>query len=75
MRCGQSCAAIPIGQRVPCVIAIAELDVIDIARSNPPRIVANIVDAAQDARRIGRPVAVAWQRMSGMVSVPRYRLL
>jgi len=64
---------VAIDQRVPFVIAIVELDVSGTPCANPVRLMTNIVDAAEDELAIGRPVQVAWEKMSETVSIPRFR--
>ena len=59
-------------QELPFVIAIIELDC-SVACANTVRMISNIVDSTVVDADIGRPVEVAWETMSGEVSIPRFR--
>ena len=61
-------------EKLPFVIAIVELDVSGTDCKNSVRMMTNIVDADGADLAVGMPVAVAWEKMSDMVSIPRFKL-
>lgn len=62
-------------EKLPFIIAIVELDVSDSACKNSVRIMTNIVDAEHTELEIDQPVELAWEKMSDMVSIPRFKLV
>ena len=52
--------------RVPFVVAMIELD-------EGPRVMANVVDCAAEAVRIGMPVTVLFERLDEDIHVPLFR--
>ena len=43
--------------------------------SNSVRLMTNIVDAEDSELEVGQQVALVWEKMSDMVSIPRFRLV
>lgn len=64
---------IAMEQTLPFFIVIVELDVSGTACKNSVRLMSNIVDAQESELQIGKSVQVAWEKMSDMVSIPRFR--
>ena len=60
-------------EKLPFIIAIVELDMTGANCTNGVRMMTNIVDAEESELQIGQPVQVAWEKMSDMVSIPRFK--
>lgn len=61
-------------EKLPFIIAIVELDIGGTACANAVRMMTNIVEADEGELAVGKPVIVAWEKMSSTVSIPRFRL-
>ena len=61
-------------EKLPFIIAVVELDVSGTACKNSVRLMTNIVDSDSEDLEIGQAVEVAWEKMSDMVSIPRFKL-
>ena len=57
------------GQELPFVIAVIALE-----DAGGVRMISNLVGAAPDDVRIGAPVELVWEDMSGDLAIPRFRL-
>ena len=61
-------------EKLPFIIAVVELDLEGTGIKNSVRMMTNIVDCDESELEVGAPVEVAWEKMSDMVSMPRFRL-
>lgn len=62
-------------EKLPFIIAVVELDMSGSGCNNAVRMMTNIVDAEDSELRIEQPVELAWEKMSEMVSIPRFKLV
>lgn len=62
-------------EKLPFIIAVVELDMSGTGCNNSVRMMTNIVDAEDSELHIEHPVELAWEKMSDMVSIPRFRLV
>ncbi|MCB1615155.1 MAG: OB-fold domain-containing protein [Pseudomonadales bacterium] len=60
-------------QTLPFIIAVIELDVEGTPCKNPVRLMSNLVECEEADLEIGKPVHVVWEKMSDMVSIPRFK--
>ena len=61
-------------EKLPFIIALIELDMSGTNCSNGIRMMTNIVDADESQLQIGQAVELAWEKMSDMVSIPRFKI-
>ena len=61
-------------EKLPFIIAVVELDVSGTDCKNTVRMMTNMVDVEDSELAVGLPVTVAWEKMSDMVSIPRFKL-
>ena len=61
-------------EKLPFIIALVELDMAGTNCTNGIRMMTNIVDAEESELEIGQAVELAWEKMSDMVSIPRFKL-
>ncbi len=62
-------------EKLPFIIAVVELDVSGTDCNNSVRIMTNIVGAEDEELEVGLPVKLVWEKMSDMVSIPRFKLM
>ena len=62
-------------EKLPFIIAVVELDVSGTQCKNSVRLMTNIVDAEDKELEVGQQVALVWEKMSDMVSIPRFKLV
>ena len=62
-------------EKLPFIIAVVELDMAGTDCRNSVRMMTNIVDAEDSELEVGQAVELAWEKMSDMVSIPRFKII